>query len=194
MEKNVARILILEDDAYFRKILEAICGEIGETFAAGDIKTALGLIAKYSFQLLLLDWHLNPPDVSNLYASIENFQANTPRIALFTVPDLPNVVAAMKSGAFDILWAGQDKGAMKEKIKDSLARPQPRVYEHSYVSRLAESLTERAIAERTKFFQARREFSKTFLQQILSQQKFRRTQLAYMMGISPRTLHRHLAG
>src|SRR5690348_4949181 len=106
MAKNMTRILILEDDAYFRNVLEEVCSEMSETFAVADIESALSLLTKHTFQLLLLDWHLNQPDVASLYSTIENFQADTARMALFTVPDLPNVIAAMKSGASDILWAG----------------------------------------------------------------------------------------
>jgi DNA-binding NtrC family response regulator len=193
MGKISARILILEDDTCFREILENICSPMGETLAVGDIESALGLLAKQSFQLLLLDWHLNQSGLSSLYSIIENFQANTKRIALFTVPDLPNVIAAMKAGASDILWAAQEKNVLKEKISECLSQSTSPVFSHSFVSRLAETLTEKAMVQKTPLFQARREFSKTFLQQILSQQKLRRTQLANLMSVSPRTLHRHLS-
>jgi DNA-binding NtrC family response regulator len=193
MGKNEDRILILEDDAYFRNILENICKPMGETLAVGDIESALGLLTKQSFQLLLLDWHLNQTEISSLYSIIENFHPGAKRIALFTVPDLPNLIAAMKAGAVDILWAAQDKETLKEKISECLSKSTPQVFAHSFVSRLAETLTEKAMVQKTSLFQARREFSKTFLQQILSQQKLRRTQLASLMSVSPRTLHRHLS-
>jgi DNA-binding NtrC family response regulator len=193
MAKSTMRILILEDDAYFRGILQNVCGEMGETFAVGDPKAALNLLAKHSFQLLLVDWHMNKSDLSAFYSAIENFQPNVPWVALFTVPNLAAVISAMKSGASDILWAAQESGALKEKIKGSLGKPKTPVYAHSFVSRLTESLTERAMTQKIPLFQARREFSKTFLRQILNQQKLRRTQLAGLLGVSPRTLHRHLS-
>lgn len=193
MVKKNTRILILEDDTCFRGILENLCQELGETIAVADIETALSHLTKQTFQLLLLDWHLNPSDATSLYSAIENFQSNACRVALFTVPDLPNVISAMKAGASDILWASQDKNTLREKVREALALTKPANFSHALVSRLAETLTEKALIQKTSLFQARKEFSRTFLQQILTQQKLRRTQLASLMSVSPRTLHRHLS-
>jgi DNA-binding NtrC family response regulator len=193
MEKNKLKIFILEDDTYFRNILQEVCGSLGEVFAVGEIESALNILEKQSFDLLLLDWHLNQARLSPLSSFIENFQTGIRKIALFTVPDLPNVISAIKGGNCDILWAAQEKSILKEKIKECLALPANVRYTHSFISHLAETLTEKAMIQKTSLFQARREFSKTFLQQILSQQNLRRTQLASLMSVSPRTLHRHLS-
>lgn len=192
MTKISTKILILQNNVGFRQTLENICNKIAETYAVADTETALNLMSKGSFQLLLLDWHLNPLDASNLFSAAECFQTNVPRISLLMTPDLPNVIAAMKSGASDILWASQEKTELEEKIKESLSSFQPKVYSHSYLARLADNSTEKAMSQKTSLFHARREFSKTFLQQILSRQKLKRTRLAELMGVSPRTLHRHL--
>jgi DNA-binding NtrC family response regulator len=193
MAKKTTKIFILEDDAYFRGMLEELCSELGETLVAPDVASGLGLLSRHSFDLLLLDWHLNPQDQASLQTTIENFQSASQRIALFTVPDLPNVIAAMKTGVSDILWVGQERSILLEKIRGCLSLSKPIVFAHSFVSRLTDSLTEKAMVQKTSLFQARREFSRTFLQQILSQQKLRRTQLADLMSVSPRTLHRHLS-
>jgi|SRR6185295_8865753 len=193
MGKNDTQILILEDDVCFRGILETLCATMGQTTAVADADSALKLMTKESYNLLLLDWHLTQPDPSALYSTLENFQPNAYRIDLFTVPDLSHVIASMKSGACDILWPGQTQETLKVKIKEALSLSKPPVIAHAYVSRLAESLTEKALVQKTSFFQARREFSRSFLQQILHQQNLRRTQLASLMNVSPRTLQRHLS-
>ncbi len=193
MLKNGVKILILEDDAYFRDILQDVCETFGEVFAIGDIQSALDLLEKQSFELLLLDWHLNRVYFSPLLSLVENFQTNAKKIALFTVPDLPNVISAIKAGNCDILWAAQEKRLLKAKIEECLSQPLNFHYPHSFISHLAATLTEKAMVQKTSLFQARREFSKTFLRQILSQQKLKRTQLASLMSVSPRTLHRHLS-
>ncbi len=193
MAKKNRSILILEDDAYFRGILEGIASSYGDTIVVGDVSSALIHLRKQSFQMLLLDWHLNPDDLSTVHSAVENFQPNAQRIALFTVPDLAHVIEAMKSGVKDVLWASLDQKIINDKIKDAISKTKPPVFAHSFVSRLAVSFTEKAMDQQTSLFQARREFSKTFLQQILSQQKLRRTQLASLMSVSPRTLHRHLS-
>jgi DNA-binding NtrC family response regulator len=184
-------IFILEDDAYFRNLLENVCGELGAVLAAADIRTAAELLTANSFQVLLLDWHLNLSDPS-LQSAIENFQSGADRLALFTVPDLHHVIGAMKAGASDILWATLEREKLKEKLMDVLG--QGRRSRSSYsLSRLAESITEKAMVQKSSLFQARREFSRIFLQQLLSQQKMRRAQLADLISVSPRTLHRHLS-
>lgn len=186
------QILILEDDGYFRGILNELCSELAPTIAVADVESVLGLITQQSFNLLLLDWHLIQQDTFALYSNLENFQPNASRLALFTVPDLTHVITAMKAGASDVLWAAEDKEVLRTKIEEVLHQEKPIPIAHAFVSRLAESLTEKAMSQKTSLFQARREFSKTFLQQVLRQQKLRRTQLASFMSVSPRTLHRHL--
>lgn len=187
------QILILEDDGYFRGQLENICQQMADTVAVGDIEAALGYLTRQTFHLLLLDWHLIQNNLSSLYSTFENFQPDASKISLFTVPDLANVISAMKSGSSDVLWTNQDPQVLKEKITETLAQDKPRTIPHSFVSKLAETLTEKSMAQKTSLFTARREFSKTFLNQVLSQQKLRRTQLASFMSVSPRTLHRHLS-
>ncbi len=193
MAQKELKILILEDDGFFRDVLKGVCLNYGQASAVGDVESALNLITKENYQLLLLDWHLIQPHTVSFYSAIENFQPGVNRLALFTAPDLSNVIAAMKTGFNDILWAAQEKNDLGEKIMKSLESSKPASIAHSFVSRLAESLTDKAMVQNTSLFQARREFSRTFLHQILNQQKMRRTELASLMSVSPRTLHRHLS-
>ncbi|HVM32359.1 MAG TPA: response regulator, partial [bacterium] len=83
------RFLILEDDAGFRQVLEGICGEIGKATAVSDTEAASKQLAQHSFDVLLLDWHLNSDEFSR---RVTRFQSNASRIALFTVPSLEDVV------------------------------------------------------------------------------------------------------
>src|SRR5258708_5492217 len=148
------QILILEDDAYFRNQLESACPEMVEITASGDVDSALSHLTQQTFDLILLDWHLIQSDLSSLNSTIENFQPNAVRMSLFTVPDLPNVIAAMKTGVSDILWAAQDLKAIKEKIVEALSLPKSQAIAHSFVSKLAESLTEKAMSQKTTLFKA----------------------------------------
>ena len=175
-----SQILILEDDAYFRNQLESSCPEMADIEAVGDVSSALGLLVQHNFDLIMVDWHLIQADLLSFNSTIENFQPNVVLMSLFTVPDLANVISAMKLGASDIIWAAQDPKAMKEKIIEALSVPKPKAIE-------------KAMTQKTSLFKARREFSRTFLHQILTQQNLRRTQLASLMSVSPRTLHRHLS-
>jgi len=193
MAKNDTRILILEDDAWFREILESLCSEFGEITTGTNIETALNHIATCPFKLLLLDWHLCQPDASAFFSTIKNFQADVSCIALFTVPRLSSVITAMKAGASDILWASQEKSVLKAKIEECLAREKPQVFDHFCATQLADNITEKAMTRKIPLFQARKEFSKTFLQQVLSHDNLRKTQVADFLNVSPRTLYRHLS-
>lgn len=125
MGKSKAKILILEDDACFREVLEKVCGQAGEVDAAGDFDSALVSLTKKSYDLLLLDWHLYRRQWESLSSTLENFQPNALRIALFTVPDLQNVITAMKSGICDIFWPAQDSAVLLENVQTCLLGPPP---------------------------------------------------------------------
>lgn len=186
-------ILILEDDPIFRDRLNDICSGFGKTWVVGDVDKALALMIRQSFRFVLLDWNLVQSDPSSFDLAINSFQPKASRAALFNVPQLNPVIGAMKSGMGDVLWAGEDTTVLKNKIKDCLVQVKPDTVAYSSVSQLAESISDKAIKQKITFFKARREFSKTFLFQILSLKKMRRTQLASFMNVSSRTLHRHLS-
>jgi len=192
MTKNHLRILILESDPSFCEHLKVTCGEFGKTTVAHDLSTALDAITQDPFQLLLINGHLSAEDNFTLNTALEDFQPEAKRLSLFTSPDLASVINAMKGGAYDILWAAMDKSTLKAKVREAIALER-RPRNNFSLTQLAESLTEKAMDQKTTLFSARKEFSRIFLKQILWQQKLRRTQLADLMQVSPRTLHRHLS-
>ena len=51
----------------------------------------------------------------------------------------------------------------------------------------------KAFLQELSLFRARKEFSKTFIQYLLSQPNIQRDRLAAMMNVSLRTLHRYLS-
>ena len=192
MAKQNLRILILEKEPVFRDHLRSICGEFGKTTVTHDLSTALDALTQDPFQLLLIDGHLSAEDTTTLNRALEDFQPEAKRLALFTTPDLASVINAMKGGAYDILWSAMDKATLKSKVREAIAlERKPR--NNFTLTQLAETLTDKAMAQKTSLFSARKEFSRIFLKQILWQQKLRRTQLADLMQVSPRTLHRHLS-
>lgn len=190
--KNIP-ILILEDDPAFRDRLNNVCSGIGKTWVVGDVDKALGLLIRQSFRILLLDWNLIQTDHTSFILAINSFQQSASRIALFKFPQLNPVISAMKTGMSDVLWTGQPAEVLKTNIEDVLSQTKSAPFAHSSVSRLAESLAERAVEKKMSFSNARKEFSKTFLFQVLGQKKMRRSQLASLMSVSTRTLHRHLS-
>jgi len=192
MTKIRINILILESEVSFRDRLKGICSEIGKTWVADDMASALDLLTRRSFDFLLLDWDLIQSDFSVLLPMIDNFQPDALRIALFKTPQLYAVIAVMKAGMNDVFWKSQNLRVLKGKMKEALSRGKPSTIAHSYISQLAEYLSDRAMVQKTSLFKARKEFSKTFLSQILKQQKIKRVQLAGLMNVTSRTLRRHL--
>jgi len=189
--KKELRFLILEDDAGFRKILENICDEMGKTTAVGDVESASKHLTQHNFDVILLDWHLNHEELDR---RILRFQPDAPRIALFTVPSLSDVIRAMKMGAEDVFWFTQERRVLIEKIKNCVrVGKQTNPYQHAFVAELAESLSERAFLQEMSLFKARKEFSRTFIQYLLRQPNIQRDRLASMMNVSLRTLHRYLS-
>ncbi len=189
--KKELRFLVLEDDAGFRQVLESICAEVGKVTAVADVEAASKHLTQHSFDVLLLDWHLNSDEFNR---RVVRFQANAPRIALFTVPGLEDVIKAMKMGAADVFWTTQDRQILIDKIKicvGSVKRSNP--FQHAFVSELAESLSEKAFLQELSLFRARKEFSKTFIQYLLNQPNIQRDRLASLMNVSLRTLHRYLS-
>lgn len=189
--KKELRFLVLEDDAGFRNILENICAEMGKVTVVSDVESAAKQIAQQKFQVLLLDWHLNTDDFNRHLA---RFQPHAVRIALFTVPNLTDVVRAMKMGARDVFWGTQPRQVLIEKTKECLESPKrTSPFQHAFLSELAESLSEKAFLQQLPLFRARKEFSKTFIQTLLTQPNVQREKLASLINISLRTLHRYLA-
>jgi DNA-binding response OmpR family regulator len=192
MAKKNTHILILAKKGSFRDRLKGFCSEMGKTRVVDDMESALNLIAGGSFQLFLLDWDLIQPDFSVLWQMLDNFQPDSRKVALFKAPQLYDVIAVMKAGMNDVFWENQDSEVLKGKLKDVLSQAKPDTVAHSYISQLAECLADRAVAQKTSLFKARKEFSKTFLSQILKQHKLKHYQLAGLMSVTPRTLHRQL--
>jgi len=192
MSKKSTHILILKKEDSFRDRLKGFCADVGKTRVASDMESAFDLITRHSFQLLLLDWDLIQPEFSVFWQMLDNFQPDARKIALFKAPQLYDVIAVMKAGMNNVFWENQDSEVLKGKLKDALSQEKPDAVAHSYISQLAECLADRAVARKTSLFKARKEFSKTFLNQILKQQKLKHYQLAGLMSVTPRTLHRQL--
>jgi DNA-binding NtrC family response regulator len=192
MPKKIYEILILERDSFFRDRLRDICAEMGKTWVTDNWESTLNLLSRRSFGLLLLDWDVIQPDFSSILQMMDHFQPQARGIVLFNTFELNDVIRVMKAGMNDALWEYQGHAVLREKIKDALAEEKSSISAHSYVLQLAETIADRAAAQKMSLYKARKEFSKTFLSQILKHQKMKRYQLAGLMNVSLRTLRRHL--
>ncbi len=187
-------IFILEDDACYRSILENICSTFGETTAVDNIDSAIHDLTSRTYDLLLLDWHLIANRKWSLFliSEMDHFQPNAERLALFSALDLPNVLTALKSGFRDILHVADDKSVLEQKIRTFLEGMASKECLYSNLGNVANSLSEKAFYQNTKLFQAKRDFTRVFLEQILGQKKSQKRKIAAFVDVSPKTLERYL--
>ena len=65
-------------------------------------------------------------------------------------------------------------------------------FKYSNLGNIANLYVEKAFYQNTNLFQAKQEFTRTFLEQILSQRKLKKRKIATFMDVSSRTLDRYL--
>ncbi|MDP3876128.1 MAG: sigma-54 dependent transcriptional regulator [Methylobacter sp.] len=101
---NGSRVLIADDEANARRILEILLRKLGcEVFSAADGKTALALANQQPVDLLITD--LNMPGMSGLelLTALRQENHSFPVIVVTAYGTVENAVAAMKLGAFDFI-------------------------------------------------------------------------------------------
>lgn len=97
-------ILVVEDDASFRRVLQYQLTEAGyKTAVAENAKKALDLFLEHPYQVVLTD--LNLPDLSGeeVLRQIKHQSPDTPVIILTAFGSIESAVEAMRLGAFHYL-------------------------------------------------------------------------------------------
>ena len=95
-------ILIVEDEAKMRRLLELNLGEDGlTTFSAGDAETGLKLLRENSIDLVLTDLKLPGINGLEFLQSIKHQNAALPVVVMTAFGSVETAVEAMKAGASD---------------------------------------------------------------------------------------------
>ncbi|MCU0245811.1 MAG: sigma-54 dependent transcriptional regulator [Bryobacter sp.] len=98
------RILVVDDDPGFRKLLETILKQEGyQVEAASGVVTALHLAEKKSFHLILTDLRMADGDGMQVLRWAHDNSPATPVIMITAFGTVSGAVDAMKLGAFDYL-------------------------------------------------------------------------------------------
>ena len=98
----MGNILVVEDNASMREMLENILEEQGYTVAAApDVSTAMMLLRSRPFSVILSDLQL--PDMDGLTFFKRTRSLHIPFIILTAYGSIEQAVAAMKEGAFDFI-------------------------------------------------------------------------------------------
>lgn len=153
--KDKQRILIVDDEAAQRDLLEGFIAPLGfEVTTAASAEEALEQIAEASVDMVLLDVRL--PGMSGLDAlpEIRKLAPDLPVLLITAYGDLRQAVAAVKGGAVDYLVKPVDLNELEAVILDTLGHasgakasrptlpelPDDVVFESAAMHRVAETL------------------------------------------------------
>ena len=95
-------ILIVEDEAKMRRLLELNLGEDGfTTFSAGDAETGLNLLSEHAIDLVVTDLKLPGMDGLEFLQTVKRQNAALPVVVMTAFGSVETAVEAMKAGASD---------------------------------------------------------------------------------------------
>lgn len=186
-------ILILEKDGDFRSRLAHLSASLGKALEVRGTEEALALLATYPFRLVLLNWDMIRADLPSFEKVLRRLQPDASRMALFQDPALPQVISAMKWGMTDILWTAQTDLTLRKALRENMAPGRGEATTPNLITHLSEYILEKAADQKVPLFEARKDFSRSLLQWILTRKKMGRGHLAKLLRISPRTLHRYIS-
>jgi len=100
----MSKILLVEDDRTFSKILETFLLKNGfYVDVKHDVRSGLVAIGEKQFDLLLLDYRLPDGTGLDFLAACEKDCVNVPTIVMTSFNDVRTAVKAMRSGAFEYI-------------------------------------------------------------------------------------------
>ncbi|MEZ4281043.1 MAG: response regulator [Myxococcota bacterium] len=126
-----ARILAVDDQRYFRELIEGILSDAGfdvQTVASGE--EALRLLEREDFEIVLTDLVMPGMDGSELVRRIRERLPEQDVVMVTGVVDVKAAVDAMKQGATDYILKPFDREALVEAVGKLAARRRLRV-EHA---------------------------------------------------------------
>src|SRR5208282_4166192 len=95
-------ILIVEDEAKMRRLLELNLGEDGfQTVSASDAESGLDLLRRNSIDLVLTDLKLPGMGGLEFLHAVKRTNANLPVVVMTAYGSVETAVEAMKAGASD---------------------------------------------------------------------------------------------
>jgi len=117
----MAAILIVEDEAKMRRLLELNLGEDGfTTFSAGDAESGLKLLRENSIDLVVTDLKLPGMNGLEFLQAAKRHNASLPVVVMTAYGTVETAVEAMKAGASDYVLKPFSLTEMRMKIHKEL--------------------------------------------------------------------------
>src|SRR5258707_4637909 len=114
-------ILIVEDEAKMRRLLELNLGEEGfTTLSAGDAETGLNLLRETSVDLVVTDLKLPGMNGLQFLQAVKRKNAALPVVVMTAFGSVETAVDAMKAGASDYVLKPFSLGEMRMVIRKEM--------------------------------------------------------------------------
>ncbi len=119
------KLLIVDDDDSLREFLEIFLGKEGyKVDSANDAETALEMMQKGNYSLVITDVKMPGMDGVELLKRLKTIDANLPVILITAFASLDTAVDAMKEGAWDYLTKPFKIEELREVIENALSSRQ----------------------------------------------------------------------
>ncbi len=121
MTKNAARVLIVDDDAGHRAMLETLLGSWGyKVFEAVDGLEAVDKIRETAYDVVLMDIRMARMDGLTALKAIKTYNPAVPIVIMTAHSAVESAVEAIKSGAYDYLVKPLDFDTLKLTLSRTL--------------------------------------------------------------------------
>ena len=122
-ESLTTRLLLVDDEEAFRKLLGMELGHVGyQVDSAGTIEGARKLLASQSFHVVFLDVHLPDGNGLDLLREIRELAPSTQVVMLTAFGTVQEAIRAMKEGAVDFLSKPVKFGELEAVLEKVLQR------------------------------------------------------------------------
>ncbi|HXV60583.1 MAG TPA: sigma-54 dependent transcriptional regulator [Vicinamibacteria bacterium] len=115
------RVLIVDDDASFRRVVEySLQEERYETSSFGDAREALQAFLETEFSVVITDMRMPGLSGLDLLARMQAVAPEVPIVVVTGHPEVDNAVEAMREGAFDYLQKPMNRDELKLVVRRAL--------------------------------------------------------------------------
>jgi two-component system response regulator PilR (NtrC family) len=122
MKRTENRILVIDDEADIRELIELTLARMGlDADCVGSVGEALAMLKEKRYQLCLTDMRLPDGDGLDIVRHINESALDTPVAVITAYSSAENAVAALKIGAFDYISKPVSLEQLRTLVKSALS-------------------------------------------------------------------------